>query len=135
MGTQSAPEQLFYDFDLDEHVPANHMLREIDRFLDVDGLRTKLRTFYSHLGRPSIDPELIVRMLVKRAANRVHRLSALPAIPDLGTLLCGITNTTTTLHDEHSIFVQRLKCCVYLLSPQHKADSPIMPQNENPTDS
>mgnify|MGYP001812414293 CR=1 FL=1 len=64
MGTQSAPMQLFYDFDLDEHVPANHMLREIDRFLDVDGLRTKLRTFYSHLGRPSIDPELIVRMLV-----------------------------------------------------------------------
>ena len=64
MGTQSAPAQLFYDFDLDEHVPANHMLREIDRFLDVDGMRKKLRPFYSHLGRPSIDPELIVRMLV-----------------------------------------------------------------------
>ena len=64
MGTQTAPAQLFYDFDLDEHVPANHMLREIDRFLDVDGMRAKLRTFYSHLGRPSIDPELIVRMLV-----------------------------------------------------------------------
>ena len=64
MGTQSAPAQLFYDFDLECHVPDNHMLREIDRFLDVDGLRTKLRTFYSHLGRPSIDPELIVRMLV-----------------------------------------------------------------------
>lgn len=64
MGTQSAPAQLFYDFDLDRHVPQNHMLREIDRFLDVDGMRDLLRPFYSHLGRPSIDPELIVRMLV-----------------------------------------------------------------------
>lgn len=64
MGTQSAPAQLFYDFDLEDHVPANHMLREIDRFLDIDGMRTKVQPFYSHLGRPSIDPELIVRMLV-----------------------------------------------------------------------
>jgi len=64
MGTQSAPVQLFYDFDLEHHVPDNHMLREIDRFLDVDGMRQKLRPFYSRMGRPSIDPELIVRMLV-----------------------------------------------------------------------
>lgn len=64
MGRQDAPAQLFYEFDLDRHVPANHLLREIDRFLDVDGLRDALRPFYSHLGRPSIDPELIVRMLV-----------------------------------------------------------------------
>jgi transposase len=40
------------------------MLREIDRFLDVEHMRSKLRPFYSHLGRPSVDPELIVRMLV-----------------------------------------------------------------------
>jgi len=45
MGTQSAPAQLFYDFDLEHHVPDNHMLREIDRFLDVDGMRQKLRPF------------------------------------------------------------------------------------------
>ncbi|WP_417711134.1 transposase [Roseibium aggregatum] len=64
MGTQSAPAQLFYDFDLEDHVPANHMLREIDGFLDIDGMRAKVQPFYSHLGRPSIDPELIVRMLV-----------------------------------------------------------------------
>lgn len=64
MGRQEAPAQLFYEFELDRHVPANHLLREIDRFLDVDSLREALRPFYSHLGRPSIDPELIVRMLV-----------------------------------------------------------------------
>jgi len=64
MGRQEAPAQLFYEFDLEQHVPANHMLREIDLFLDGDGLREVLRPFYSHLGRPSIDPELIIRMLV-----------------------------------------------------------------------
>ncbi len=52
MGTQDAPAQLFYDFDLERHVPAGHMLREIDRFLDMDGMREALRPFYSSLGRP-----------------------------------------------------------------------------------
>ena len=64
MGTQTAPAQLFYVFDLERHVPSGHMLREIDRFLDVDGMREVVRPFYSHMGRPSIDPELIIRMLV-----------------------------------------------------------------------
>lgn len=64
MGRQEAPAQLFYDFDLDRHVPRNHMLREIDRLLDGDKLRDAIRPFYSNLGRPSVDPELIVRMLV-----------------------------------------------------------------------
>ena len=64
MGTQEAPTQLFYDFNLEAHVPADHMLRQIDHFLDVDAVREKLKAHYSHLGRPSIDPQLIVRMLV-----------------------------------------------------------------------
>lgn len=64
MGTQDAPAQLFYDFDLERHLPAEHMLREIDHFLDMDGMREALRPFYSSLGRPSIDPELIIRMLI-----------------------------------------------------------------------
>jgi hypothetical protein len=64
MGVRKAEAQLFYEFNLESHVPADHLLREIDRFLDMDGMREKLRPFYSHTGRPSIDPELIVRMLV-----------------------------------------------------------------------
>ncbi|WP_338551221.1 IS1182 family transposase [Roseovarius phycicola] len=64
MGTQRVEAQLFYEFDLDAHVPPNHVLREIDRFLDMGDMREKLKPFYSHTGRPSIDPELIVRMLV-----------------------------------------------------------------------
>lgn len=61
---QEAQAALFYEFSLDGHVPADHILREIDRFLDISSIRQQLAPHYSHLGRPSIDPELIVRMLV-----------------------------------------------------------------------
>src|SRR6202046_3676270 len=57
-------ESLFYQFRLDDHVPGDHMLRLIDRFLDLGGLRRYLASFYSPLGRPSIDPELMIRMLL-----------------------------------------------------------------------
>src|SRR5665811_1075753 len=56
--------QLFYAFNLDDHVPADHLLRGIDRFLDLQDLRRHLTPFYSHTGRPSVDPELMVRMLL-----------------------------------------------------------------------
>ncbi len=64
MGMQTVPAQLFYDFCLDDHVPADHLLRRIDRFLDLEQVRTKLKPFYSTIGRPSIDPELMMRMLI-----------------------------------------------------------------------
>jgi transposase len=57
-------DRLFYSFNLDEHVPADHLLRDIDRFLDLADLRQHLAPFYSHTGRPSVDPELMVRMLL-----------------------------------------------------------------------
>src|SRR6202047_3750187 len=55
---------LFYEFSLDRHVPADHMLRAIDRFVDLADLRARLAPFYSSTGRPSIDPELLIRMLI-----------------------------------------------------------------------
>lgn len=65
MGQHSAnQERLFYSFNLDEHVPADHLLRAIDRFVDLADLRQHLEAFYSHTGRPSVDPELMVRMLL-----------------------------------------------------------------------
>ena len=57
-------EKLFYAFSLEDAVPSDHLLRKIDRFLDFDGLRTHLRLYYSDIGRPSVDPELMVRMLL-----------------------------------------------------------------------
>ena len=56
--------RLFYSFDLESHVPADHLLKRIDRVLDLSDLRRHLAPFYSHTGRPSVDPELMIRMLV-----------------------------------------------------------------------
>jgi len=47
MGFQAAPAQLFYDFSLDKHVPANHLLRRIDNHLDLDSVRTQLNPYYT----------------------------------------------------------------------------------------
>ena len=55
---------LFYEFSLEGHVPADHMLRSIDRFVDLEGVRAHVAPFYSPIGRPSIDPELLIRMLI-----------------------------------------------------------------------
>ena len=56
--------RLFYAFDLDEAVPADHLVRAIGRVLDLSWVHAELKPYYSHTGRPSIDPELILRMLV-----------------------------------------------------------------------
>ena len=56
--------QLFYSFDLDDAVPKDHQVRAIDRVLDLSWVRHDLAAYYSHTGRPSIDPVLIIRMLI-----------------------------------------------------------------------
>jgi len=56
--------QLFYDFNLEQLVPQNHFLRQIDRFLDFSLIKEHLADYYSHTGRPSVDPELMIRMLI-----------------------------------------------------------------------
>jgi len=80
-------ESLFYGFSLEDHVPADHLLRSIDRFVDLSGIREHLRAFYSVTGRPSIDPALMIRMLIVGygdAANLawlVHERGIKPHIP------------------------------------------------------
>lgn len=95
---------LFYEFSLETHVPADHLLRSIDRFLDLGDLRVHLAPFYSSTGRPSIDPELLLRMLIvgycfgirseRRLCEEVHlnlayrwfcRLGLEEAVPDHST--------------------------------------------------
>jgi transposase len=61
---QEAQSALFYDFSIEGHVPDDHMLRLIDRFVDLSDIRQYLAPFYSSTGRPSIDPELMIRMLL-----------------------------------------------------------------------
>ena len=57
-------ERLFYEFDLEDVVPGDHLLRKIDAVLDLSWLRGELRPHYSHLGCPSVCPELMIRMLL-----------------------------------------------------------------------
>jgi transposase len=65
MGHQRVEQAaLFYEFSLERQVPADHLLRSIDRFVDLDGLKRELSSFYSTIGRPSIAPELMIRMLL-----------------------------------------------------------------------
>jgi transposase len=97
-------EALFYSFSLEDHVPADHLLRSIDRFVDLAGIRAHLRPYYSDTGRPSIDPELMIRMLIigyclgirseRRLCEEVHlnlayrwfcRLGLDGAVPDHST--------------------------------------------------
>jgi transposase len=100
-GTQ---DWLLYSFNLDDHVPRDHLLRGIDRVLDLGDLHKHLAPFYSHTGRPSIDPELMIRMLIvgycfgirseRRLCEEVHlnlgyrwfcRLDLEDAVPDHST--------------------------------------------------
>ena len=101
---QEAQGALFYEFSLEEHVPADHLLRSIDRFVDLSGIRTHLASFYSSTGRPSVDPELMIRMLLvgyclgirseRRLCEEVHlnlayrwfcRLDLADRVPDHST--------------------------------------------------
>ncbi len=61
---QDAQAALFCEFSLDDQVPQDHLLRSIDRFVDLSSIRAHLADFYSHTGRPSVDPELLIRMLL-----------------------------------------------------------------------
>jgi transposase len=65
MGQQGgSQDRLFCAYNLNDHVPRKHLLRGIDRFFDLGELRSHLAPFYSHTGRPSIHPELMMRMLI-----------------------------------------------------------------------
>lgn len=64
MGRQTRSESLFYYFRLEDQVPENHLLRLVDRHVSFDFVREKLRDSYSETGRPSIDPEVLLRILL-----------------------------------------------------------------------
>lgn len=104
MGRLAGQQPLFYEFRLDEHVPADHPLRRVDAVLDLSFVRPLLAPYYSGTGRPSVDPELMLRMLLvgylrgirseRRLCDEVHlnlayrwfcRLGLDGAVPDHST--------------------------------------------------
>jgi transposase len=64
MGQHSRSEALFYYFRLEDQVPETHLLRLIDKHISFAFVREKLKESYSDMGRPSIDPELLLRILL-----------------------------------------------------------------------
>ena len=66
--------QLFYAFDLEAVVPDDHQVRQIAAVLDLSWVRVELAPHYSNTGRPSVDPELMIRMLAtySRSARSAH---------------------------------------------------------------
>src|SRR5688572_5030108 len=104
MRRQVEVARLFYEFSLERHLPADHLLRDIDQALDLSWLRAELALFHSSTGRPSIGPELMIRMLLvgycygirsdRRLCDEVHlklgcrwfcRLGLDGAVPDHST--------------------------------------------------
>jgi transposase len=104
MGRQSAQDQLFYSFRLEDHIPGDHLLRKLDPVLNFDRVRSVLSGHYSSTGRPSIDPELMLRILLigyaygirseRRLCSEIHlnlayrwfcRLGLEGAVPDHST--------------------------------------------------
>src|SRR5207247_11477341 len=64
MGQHDRSEPLFYYFRIEDQVPQNHLLRFIDRYVSFDFVREKLRASYSETGRPAIDQEVLVRIML-----------------------------------------------------------------------
>src|SRR5271155_4648170 len=64
MGQRLRTEPLFYYFRLEDQIPQDHLLRLIDRYVDFGFVRERLKNFYSPTGRPSIDPEVLLRLLL-----------------------------------------------------------------------
>ena len=112
---QSEQAALFYEFSLESHVPADHLLRSIDRFVELGELRRELTPFYSSTGRPSVDPELIIRMLIvgycfgirseRRLCEEVHLNLAYRWFCRLG-LNCPVPDHSTFSKNRHGRFRQ-----------------------------
>jgi hypothetical protein len=97
MGRQAVDQsQLFYLFNLEARIPAHHLLRRINPTVTriLAGVREKLGAFYSEIGRPSIDPELMIRMLIVgycygiRSERRLCEEGSLTNTSSLAPTLC-----------------------------------------------
>jgi transposase len=132
MGSNDKPQnQLFYSFNLEDVVPEDHLRRHIDRFLDFSDLRHHFAPYYSHTGRPSVDPELMIRMLLigyclgirseRQLCEEVKlnlayrwfcRLSITDAVPDHSTFSKNRYGRFRESEAFRYVFEQVLKRCI-----------------------
>src|SRR4029077_7630472 len=120
MGHQKVEQAaLFYEFSLERHVPTNHLLRSIDRFVELGELRRELSAFYSTIGRPSVAPELMIRMLLvgycfgirseRRLCEEVHLNLAIAGFAALG--LMATSPTIRPSRRTVMVVSERAICC------------------------
>ncbi len=105
MGQHARSEALFYYFTLEEYIPQNHLLRLIDKHIDFSFVREQLRDSYSDTGRPSVDPELLLRILLIGYLYGIT--SERKLVEDLGMHLAWRWFTGLGFHQEiphHSTF-------------------------------
>ena len=75
---QEAQAALFYEFSLEDHVPQDHLLRSIDRFVDLSSIRVHLPDFYSHTGRPCAEDD---EFLLAATAQNLRKLAKIVPAP------------------------------------------------------
>jgi transposase len=98
-------EQFFYSYRLDELVPADHLVRKLDAVLDLSWVRAELAPYYSHTGRPSIDPEVMLRMLLVGyvfAIRSERQLCSEVQVNMAYRWFCGLSIESTI--PDHSLF-------------------------------
>jgi hypothetical protein len=107
MGRQAGDQsQLFYLFNLEERIPVRHLLRRINPIVTrvLADLREKLKPFYSEAGRPSIDPELMLRMLIVGYCYGIRFGRSSFTSPIVGSVASlSTTSSRITRHSRSSI--------------------------------
>ncbi|NIA71401.1 transposase [Pelagibius litoralis] len=152
---QVAQGALFYEFSIEEFVPKDHPLRGIDRFLDLSSVRPLLAPSYSSHGRPSIDPELMIRMLLlgycqgirseRRLCEEVHvnlayrwfcKLDLADPVPDHSTFSKNRHGRFRESGVFRHLFETVLQCCIdegLVGGDSFGVDASLIPANANQT--
>jgi hypothetical protein len=138
MGRQRGDQsQLFYLFNLERRIPACHLLRRINPEVTrvVADLHEKLAPFYSDVGRPSIDPELMIRMLIVgycygiRFERRLWRSSCILLIAGFAALIlmtkCLITRRSRSIVTAASVTATSYAMCSRPRAAQSRTTRPI----------
>jgi len=111
MGRRKSEQgQLFYAFDLEAIVPDDHQVRRIASVLDLSWVRAELAPHYSHTGRPSIDPELMLRMLIVGYVFAIRSERALPNVSCRLALQHNRGGDSTIATDRINDCCQVLRC-------------------------
>jgi len=113
-------DRLFYEFYLEDMVPAHHLLRKIDAVLDLSWLRGEMTPHYGHLGCPSVCPELMVRLLLAGYCHSIRserRLCQEVNVNLAYRWFCGLDLEDKVPHHSTFSVAIALNCCRHFHLP------------------